>query len=76
MSQTTSEDKTRVAKRKRGRSGAGLRGTYLHAALDDIKWADSGVGETAGENTANHALSVVACVVDVTHSGIGFVYFV
>ena len=33
--------------------------TYLHTALDNIKRADSGVGKTASEDTANHALGVV-----------------
>ena len=40
---------------------------YLHAALNDIKRADSGVGEAASEDTANHAFGVVASVMNVTH---------
>jgi len=31
----------------------------LLTALDDIKWADGGVGEAASEDTASHALGVV-----------------
>ena len=41
--------------------------TYLLAALDDIKGADSHVGQTAGKDTSDHAFAVVASVVDVTH---------
>ena len=44
-----------------------VRSAYLHAALNDIKRADSGVGETASEDTANHAFGVVGSVVNVTH---------
>lgn len=36
---------------------------YLFAALDNIKGADRGVGETTGEDTTDHALGVVGCVV-------------
>jgi len=39
--------------------------TYLFAALDNIKGADCGVSETASEDTASHAFSVVTEVVDV-----------
>ena len=49
--------------------------TYLHAALDNIKRAHSGVGKTAGEDTANHAFGVVGSVVNVTHC-FGFLYLV
>jgi hypothetical protein len=41
------------------------RTTYLLATLDNIKWADGGVGEPACKDTASHAFSVVAEVVDV-----------
>ena len=41
--------------------------TYLSTALDDIKWAHSGVGKTAGEDTSNHALGIVGHVMNVTH---------
>lgn len=41
--------------------------TYLSAALDDIKRANSGVGKTAGKDTSNHALCIVARVMNVTH---------
>ncbi len=49
--------KFRVFKRKRS--------TYLLAALDNIKWADGGMGKPACKDTASHAFSVVAEVVDV-----------
>ena len=51
------------------------RATYLHAALDNIKGANSHVGETTGEDASDHALAVVARVVNVTHSrgGIRFI---
>ncbi len=41
------------------------RSSYLLAALDDVKRADSGVGEPACKDTACHAFSVVVEVVDV-----------
>lgn len=41
--------------------------TYLSTALDDIKRANSGVGKTAGKDTSNHALCIVASVMNVTH---------
>merc|ERR1712156_1267788 len=47
----------------------------LHAALDDIKRADSSVGEAAGEDASNHALGVVASVVNVTHPRVVFRLF-
>ena len=40
---------------------------YLLAALDNIEGADGGVSNTAGKNATNHALAVVACVVNVGH---------
>jgi hypothetical protein len=46
---------------------AGKAQTYLGSALDDIKGADGGVGQTAGEDTADHALGIVGHVMDVTH---------
>ena len=39
--------------------------TYLLATLDDVERADSGVSEPACKDTASHAFSVVAEVVDV-----------
>lgn len=41
--------------------------TYLSAALDNIKGANGGVRNTAGKNASNHALAIVASVVNVTH---------
>ena len=41
--------------------------TYLFTALDDIKWANESVRQTAGENASDHALAVVAHIVNVTH---------
>jgi hypothetical protein len=41
--------------------------TYLLAALDNIKGADGSVGEAAGKDASNHALAVVAHIVDVAH---------
>ena len=49
--------------------------TYLHAAFDNIKGADSSVGEAAGEDASNHALGVVASVVNVTHPRVVFRLF-
>lgn len=37
--------------------------TYLFTALDNIKGADSGVGNTAGEDSTSHTLHVVGGVV-------------
>ena len=51
-----------------------MRGAYLLTALDNIEWADGGVGKTAGEDTAGHALSVVGCVVNVSHCFVFFQY--
>ena len=48
------------------------RVTYLSTALDNIEGADSHVGETTGENTSDHALSIVASVVYVTYLVIRF----
>ena len=39
--------------------------TYLLATLDDVERADNGVSEPACKDTACHAFSVVAEVVDV-----------
>ena len=39
--------------------------TYLLATLDNVERADGGVGEPACKDTASHAFSVVAEVVDV-----------
>jgi hypothetical protein len=41
--------------------------TYLHSALNNIKGADDGVSDTAGEDASHHALLVVLKVVDVRH---------
>ena len=41
--------------------------TYLLSALHNIQWTDNSVGQAAGENAADHALSIVSHVVNVTH---------
>ena len=41
--------------------------TYLHSALDNIQRTHDGVGDTAGEDTSNHAFLVVTKVVYVRH---------
>jgi len=41
-----------------------LRGVDLHVAFHNIQRTYEGVGETATQNTANHAFYVVRCVVD------------
>ena len=41
--------------------------TYLFTALDDIKGANEGVCQTAGENASDHALSIVGHIVNVAH---------
>ena len=33
--------------------------TYLHVAFCYIEWGDTGVGDTTGQNTTEHALGVV-----------------
>ena len=37
--------------------------TNLHVALGDIEGGDTGVGDTAGEDTTEHALGIVGGVV-------------
>lgn len=39
-------------------------GTYLLSALNDIEGANKGVGDTAGEDTSNHAFLVVSQIVN------------
>ena len=46
--------------------------THLLSALDDIKRADSSVREAAGKDAADHALPVVAHVVNVAHCVVSF----
>ena len=41
--------------------------THLGSALDNIKWANYGVCKTAGEDATDHALGIVAHIMDVTH---------
>ena len=47
--------------------------TYLSTALDDIKGANGGVGDTAGKDASDHALGIVASIVDVTHLVVRFI---
>ena len=39
--------------------------SYLFAALDNIKWTDSCMSDTACEDSSHHAFTVVIEVVDV-----------
>lgn len=39
-------------------------GTYLLSALNDIEGANEGVGDTAGEDTSNHAFLIVSHIMD------------
>ena len=41
--------------------------THLGSALDNIKGANCGVCKTAGEDATDHALGIVAHIMDVTH---------
>ena len=41
--------------------------THLGSALDNIKWANYGVCKTAGEDATDHALGIVAHIMNVTH---------
>ncbi len=52
-------------------SGLSVSDTYLSTALDNIKRADSCVRDTAGKDASDHALGVVAHIVDVTHFVVG-----
>ena len=47
--------------------------TYLSTALDDIKGANGSVRDSAGKDTSDHALGIVARIVDVTHLGGWFI---
>ena len=58
---------SQVKAKKHAPRASSSRHTYLSSALDDIKRADSGVGNTAGKDTSNHALGIVARVMNVTH---------
>jgi hypothetical protein len=37
--------------------------TYLHVTFCDIKRCDTGMGDTAGEDTTEHTLGIIRCVV-------------
>ena len=36
---------------------------YLHSALDNVEWADQGVGDSAGQDASHHAFGVVTEIV-------------
>ena len=50
-----------------------LGSTYLSTALDNIEGAHCHVSETAGKNSSDHALGIVAGIVDVAHLVVRFI---
>ena len=44
-----------------------MENAYLSATLNNIKWTDYCMRETASENASKHTLGVVGQIMDVTH---------
>ena len=60
-------ERDKVRRERENRSPRLDADTYLSTALDDIEGAHHGVGDSAGEDSTDHALGIVACIMNVTH---------